>query len=379
MYTKDSVELGNIAALSGSNILSHELFTSTEVGMVVLDSEAHIKEFNKKFLDFIGYSPEELQTMTLVDLIHPDDRDGINKLLEEETETGNAFSIENRYVCKDGHIRWGEVNGMLLPSVPGELLLYATIADITTRKVVKKELENAEQQRECLEIAGQMAASFAHELNQPLAAIDSYAQASLQRLEKDPGNIEKLRELLSKIRNQVGHASEIIEHLRSMVRRNKTSSVIFDINELLDESVRLAEFELSSCDCQINIISEHEPRFIEADKIQIQQVILNLIHNAGDSVCSLKNDQKKLITIQSGINKRNELEISVADNGEGVPDAETGRLFEPFYTTKKTGLGIGLSICRTIVEEHGGKIWYRPNPIGGAIFHFSLPIKSALI
>lgn len=387
MLTKDSAEIINITARADSNSLYHTMFEEAEVAMVVLDNELRIKECNKKFLDFIGYSPEELWMMTLVDLTHPNDRSLTSKMLEAEKKTGKAFRIEKRFVCKDGHIRWGEVNSMLFPLASGgESLSFATIVDINEKnkseEALRKAKEEAFQQRErpeCIEIADLMATSFAHELNQPLSAIESYAQASLQRLENDADNIVKVRELLDKIRNQARRAGDIIEHLRAMVKKNNTRNVIVDVDELFNETMRLAETELSSCGCRIKMISGHESHLIEADKIQIQQVILNLIHNASDSVCNLKEEEKKLIAIQSSLNKKNEVEVSVVDNGKGVPDSAIENLFKPFFTTKETGMGIGLSICQTIIEAHGGKIWYSPNPAGGAIFHFSLPVKSAKV
>lgn len=386
MRTKDSSEIINITALADSNALYHAMFEEAEVAMVVLDNELRIKECNKKFLDFIGYSPEELRMMTPVDLTHPNDRIKTSKMLEAEKKTGKAFSIKKRFVCKDGHIRWAEVNSMLFPLASGESLSFATIVDITEKKeseeVLRKAKEEAFQQRErleCIKIADQMATSFAHELNQPLSAIESYAQASLQRLENDADNTVKVRELLDKIRNQASRAGDIVEHLRAMVKKNNTRNVIVDVDELLNETVRLAETELSSCGCRIKMISEHESHLIEADKIQIQQVILNLIHNAIDSVCNLKKEEKKLIIIQSSLNKNNKVEVSVIDNGQGVPNSAIENLFKPFFTTKETGMGVGLSICQTIIEAHGGKIWYSPNPAGGAIFHFSLPVKSTKV
>lgn len=257
-----------------------------------------------------------------------------------------------------------------------------TLELIDTNKALRKAEEETAQQRERLarlariQVAGEMATSFAHEVNQPLAAIESYAQAGLQRLETDPDNIAKLEELLDKIRNQANRAGAVIEHLRAMVKKHETRNVIVDVNDLLNESVGLAEIEIASCGCRVKVIIEHELPEIEVDKIQIQQVILNLIRNAVDAVCDLKEEEKKLLVVQSSLNDKKEVEVSVTDNGKGVPDSDIEKLFNPFFTTKETGMGIGLSICRSIIEGHSGKIWYSSNPVGGAIFHFSLPVKS---
>lgn len=260
-----------------------------------------------------------------------------------------------------------------------------TLKLIDTNKALRKAEEETAQQRERLarlariQVAGEMATSFAHEVNQPLAAIESYAQAGLHRLETDADNIEKLKELLDKIRNQANRAGHVIENLRAMVKKHETINVMVDVNDLLNETVGLAEIEIASCGCQVKIISAHDLPEIEVDKIQIQQVILNLIRNAVDAVCDFKEEEKKQLVVQSSMNEKKEVEFSVVDNGNGVLDSGIENLFNPFFTTKETGMGIGLSICRTIIEGHGGKIWYSSNPVGGAIFHFSLPVKSTKV
>lgn len=339
-----------------------------------------------------GYSAEEFignHVRSFASIIYPDDKEMVKAEINAAVKRHQPFIIEYRIMHVDGGVRWVYERGQAIfdkNENENVISLDGVIFDITERKnsedALHKAKEEASQQRERLsrlaniQVAGEMATSFAHELNQPLAAIESYAQAGLQRLETDSDNVAKLTELLDKIRNQANRAGNVIVHLRAMVKKREIKNDSVEVNGLLYETVGLVENEIASCGCRVQIISEHELPVIEVDKIQIQQVVLNLIRNAIDAVCDLEEEEKKLLVIQSSMNKKHEVRISVTDDGNDIPDSEVGKLFEPFYTTKETGMGIGLSICQTIIESHGGKIYYSPNPVGGAIFYFTLPVDN---
>ena len=340
-----------------------------------------------------GYPAEEFignRVRSFASIIYPDDKEMVKAAINAAVKRHQPFIIEYRIMHADGGVRWVYDRGQAIfdkNKNENVISLDGVIFDITERKntedALHKAKEEATQQRERLarlstiQVAGELATSFAHELNQPLAAIANYAQAAQRRLESGPGNGEKLSEILDKIRTQAHRSGDVIANLRKMIKQQETNKTMVDINALINETIELAENEIAQCGCRVEVIPVQEITEIEVDKIQIQQVILNLIRNAIDEVCRIKDEEKKLILVQLNINDKNEMEVSVIDSGKGVPDSEVVKLFEPFYTTKETGMGIGLSICQTIVEVHGGKMWYSPNPAGGAIFHFTLPINKA--
>lgn len=346
------------------------------------------KEVNDSWCRLIGYTKDELlEKMGIADVTLSDDiPESIELMKKMISREITQFVLEKRYRTKYGKIIdvIAFVKGIYCKD--GQYIgSTASVMDITKRKLAEKALRRAKektsQQRERLaqlsniQIAGVMATSFAHELNQPLAAIENYAQAALIRLESEPDNVTKLRGLLVKIRTQAHSSGEVIINLRAMVKQKEINKTPVDLNALLNETVELVENEIEQCGCRINVLPVQEIPKIEVDRIQIQQVVLNLIRNAIDASCSTDDEDKKLVLIELNLNEKNEIEVSVTDRGKGISISDSEKLFESFYTTKNTGMGIGLSICQIIIEAHGGKIWYSSNPAGGAVFRFSMPVK----
>jgi two-component system, LuxR family, sensor histidine kinase TtrS len=207
-------------------------------------------------------------------------------------------------------------------------------------------------------------------------AIANYAQAGRRRLEgSGPIDLARLAGLLGKIGDQAALASEVLDRLRTMVRRRETEEIEIDVAQLLDRTLKLIEMEGRLKDVRIETsVAPELPRAL-GDEIQIQQVILNLAHNAMEAMAAvpLRDRALRLEATASGDDL---ILIRVADRGPGIADADDERIFEPFYTTKGTGLGIGLAICRAIVEAHGGELWHVPNEGGGTVFQLSLPAAS---
>jgi len=223
---------------------------------------------------------------------------------------------------------------------------------------------------------GEMAAGIAHELNQPLAAIENYAQACERRLKAETGDREKIEELVGKIKDQTHRAGNVLSRLRAMVKRQPVRMMPVDLNSVIRETVELANIESQFHDCQLNVELAPSLPAVVIDPIQIQQVVLNLIHNAIEASDAVGSDKERVVVVRTGKKSANHLEVSVADCGLGVTDVEADHMFEPFYSTKRSGLGIGLSLCRSIVNIHGGKIWHSRGPSAGTIFHFSLPVDT---
>jgi len=219
---------------------------------------------------------------------------------------------------------------------------------------------------------GALATGIAHEINQPLIAIQNYAQAAKRRLHSDPAQTAKLNELFDKIEQQSGRAGDIIQHIRMLVTSDDAELRPVSLYTLLDHVTRIIGVEFETRGCRIDYRPRPDLPEVLADELQIQLVLVNLLLNAAQSMQSLedKADKRVLIDIDP-INDR-EVQVSVADRGPGIPADRLEGVFEPFYSDKVDGMGVGLAVCRDIIEAHGGRIWCTPNPSGGAIFRFTL-------
>ena len=268
--------------------------------------------------------------------------------------------------------------------IPRVQLIGEVFASVLTRERHATQMRDAQsetaQYRERLahlvrvHTVGEMSAAIAHEVNQPLVAIENYAQAARRRLASENGiENEKLAELLEKIGQQAARAGDVIKRLRSIVRKQESEVTQFDLGATIASAINLVEMETRLSDIRIESAVTPGLPSVLADEIQIQQVVLNLARNAIEAMDSSATADKVLRIELQPVGER-DLVVRVIDRGKGVNPDDEGHIFEPFYSTKVTGLGIGLAICRSIVEAHGGTLSYLANPDGGAIFQFTLPV-----
>ena len=218
---------------------------------------------------------------------------------------------------------------------------------------------------------GQMASALAHEINQPLTAATNYLQAAhLLLAGGDSVAIERTANLIENASTQVTRATEIIRHLRDFLRRGETEQRAEDIGKVIEEAAALALIGSRERGVRVHlrVASRIPPALI--DKVQIQQVVINLIRNA---IEAMEGSERRELTISAAMVEDGGIEISIGDTGPGVAPEVADRLFQPFVTTKTQGMGVGLSICRSIIEAHNGRLWVEPNPEGGTIFHFTVP------
>ena len=263
-------------------------------------------------------------------------------------------------------------------------MVLAAIVDITERKRHEAAISESQHRlqqlhAELLHVSrlsamGQMAATIAHELNQPLTAIANYMEAVATLLDRGGElPIPRLRSAVERAGEQAVRAGQIIHQLRGFVGRGDAERRVEQVSSLIKEAVELALLGTRQRGIRIRVEDTLGEATILADKIQIQQVLLNLLRNAAEAVA----DQEVRDIALAGETADGNVRISVADNGPGLPEEIRGRLFQPFVSTKKTGMGVGLSICHTIVAAHNGRLWAEPNPGGGTIFHVLLPAVSA--
>ncbi len=254
--------------------------------------------------------------------------------------------------------------------------LYFTgfVRDLTERQQTESRLQ--ELQAELVHISrltamGEMASTLAHELNQPLSALANYLQGSRRLLEdREDGNARLVRDALGKAADQALRAGEIIRRLRDFVARGETERRIESVSKLVEEASALSLVGAKEQGVRVRLQFDPRVDLVLVDKVQIQQVLLNLLRNALEAMASAPHRE---LTVRAEPVDKQMVRVSVADTGSGISEEVAAQIFQPFVSTKRQGMGIGLSISRTIVQSHGGQIETRPNPGGGSVFSFTIP------
>jgi PAS domain S-box-containing protein len=250
------------------------------------------------------------------------------------------------------------------------VLVLCVLVDVTARKQAeeaREELAHASR----LAHMGELTASIAHEINQPLGAILSNADAAEMLLESSPPDLDQVREILGDIRKDDQRATEVIRRLRALLRKREVEHQPLDLNEVCSDVVLLVRVEARRRGVRVEFGSATNLPLVRGDRVHLQQVLLNLVFNGMEAMADVSGEKR--VTVHAALNEKGFAEIAVSDTGPGVPPNRLPRLFDPFISTKKDGMGLGLSIARSLVQAHGGTIWAENNPRGGASFRFTLP------
>jgi two-component system sensor kinase FixL len=219
---------------------------------------------------------------------------------------------------------------------------------------------------------GELSSALAHELNQPLAAIMNYVQASRRMIKKTGGVVsEKAYEMMDKALDQADRAGAIVRGLREIVEKGEAARAASDINKVVEEASALGLIGAARAGIRLDLELGNELPPVNINEIQIQQVVMNLVRNGVEAMAA---SEKRDLTIKTALDHEDAVEIAIGDTGPGLAEEVEERLFQPFVTTKAGGMGIGLSISHSIVEAHGGRLWATPAPDGGTVFHFTLPL-----
>jgi two-component system sensor kinase FixL len=367
--------------LAAREALLRSVLDTVPDAMVVIDDKGIMQSFSSAAERLFGYRAAEVvgrNVSMLMPAPYSEQHDGyiarylrtgerriigVGRVVVAQRKDGTAFPIE---------LSVGEVH------VIGRRLFTGFIRDLTERQERENRLQ--EIHNELIHISrlsemGQMASTIAHEINQPLAAVNNYINASLRLLESDrPDAIEKAKEIAQKAGDQTFRAAKIIQRLRLFLRKGETERRAEPIRRLIEEASALALIGAKSRDVDARFDFPDDVYPVVVDRVQIQQVLVNLIRNA---VEAMSGHPVRRVTVSFRPRADGMLEVAVIDTGPGLPGIVKERLFEPFVTTKTHGMGIGLSICRSIVQAHGGELWAEANPAGGTVFRFSLPMAGA--
>lgn len=332
---------------------------------------------NKRVLDYSGLSPEDIMGDGWKKLFHPDDVDQATQMWMSCLATGAPYRAEVRTLHAVDHTyRWCITSALpLLDQHRHILKWFGTIVDMQDWKQSQEELRKT--QAELAHVArvmtmGQLTASIAHEVNQPLSGIMTNAGTCLRMLDSDPPNIDGARETVRRTIRDGNRASDVITRLRDLFKKKDGAAELVDLNDAAREVIELSLSHLQSNQVQLRQDFAENLPAVKGDRIQIQQVILNLLRNASDAMRNI-DDRPRQLLIKTESDGSNNVQFTVRDTGIGFAPNAADRLFDSFYTTKNDGMGIGLSISRSIIEAHGGHLWAASNDGPGSSFTFSIP------
>jgi signal transduction histidine kinase len=328
-----------------------------------------------------GFDPQQgLPTREQpLERIHPDDRDKVlqafDRLIREKLDS----EVEYRIALPDGTVKNALGIGHPVLNANGDLIEFVgTIVDITERKRAEEERARLHQLETDLahinrvSIMGELTASIAHEVNQPLSGVVSNGSACLRWLAGDAPNVEEAREAARRIVRDGKRAADIISRTRALTRRTAAQQEELDVNVMIREVLPLFGDEAKKKSVTIRTRFAEDLFPVLGDRVQLQQVILNLVMNGIESMSSITERNRELLITSRNADEE-QVEVTIEDSGTGLDPDQSARIFDAFYTTKPTGMGMGLSICRTILQAHGGRLWATANDGPGATFHFALP------
>ena len=365
--------------LENQKVHLSELFARVPEAIVMLDREFSIRRINPELTAIFGYTEEEAIGRGITELFAPDDlQDEAEELLSRMFETDEAFVAETVLKRKNGTRVPVSTIYVPVPSSGSGQAGYLICRDMTDAK--RMEEEQRRYQEIELELAhvnrmatlAELSASIAHELNQPLTGIIANCGTCLQMLTRDPQDVYGALEALRRTLRDGDRASEVIARLRALFSNKDPAFEAVNLNEAAQDVVALSSGELQKGQVVLRTGFADELPFVRADRIQLQQVILNLLRNALDAMHSI-DDRPRELLITTYLDEDNLVRLSVKDVGIGLANDNMTKLFEAFYTTKESGMGVGLAVSRSIIENHGGRLWAASNDGPGATFCFSVP------
>ena len=343
-------------------------------------SPAGVIEYcNQHLLDYVGRTGNDMRGDRFLDVLHPEDCDLFSREWKSVLASGSPLEGEWRIRGADGNYRWFLVRSISQRSEEGRVIRwYGTHIDIEERHRAERALKETQSELAHLSRVlsmGELTASIAHEVNQPLTAVVTHAYACLSWLRATPANLPRAVTTAERIVQEASRASTVVARVRALFRREPEHKQLLDINAVIRDLVNLLREEAIRRGAFLRTELEPDLPLVEGDRVQLQQVLFNLAVNGMDAMAEVTNRRRELI-ISSGRDATGEILVRVEDCGVGLSPEIAGRIFEPFFTTKRDGLGVGLAITRSIVEAHDGRIWATARQPAGATFQFTIPVQS---
>jgi hypothetical protein len=368
-----------------NNVLEHRVETEarerariwnvSQDMLVVTNLEGIFLSLNPAWTTTLGWSESDLVGHTYEWLVHSDDRNSTNAEVVRVATENTTRQFENRLRHRDGSFRW-----LSWTAVPDRDRIYAVVRDVTKIKEAEEELRSSRQELARvgrLMTLGAITASIAHEVTQPIAAARNNARAALNFLNADSPDLGEVSEALSCVIDDADRARLIIHRFRDHIKKAPPQKERFDLNEAINEVNVLALGAIHHNRVSVKTRMTEGLFSVEGDRVQLQQVVLNLVLNAIEAMGSVEEGPREL-SISTEQSQTGGALVAVIDSGPGIDPEHLERVFEGFYTTKSTGLGVGLTICRSVIEAHGGRLWAGANEPRGAVFQFTLPDAKAI-
>jgi len=365
------------AALHKTTARLQTLFDTAAEFIFLIDPEDRITQANRYVFERTGYTKNDVIGHSIKEFLTENSQNFCECDFPILRERGYCRS-DIEFVCNDGRILQMECSATAVPDENGEIKSFLIIQhDVTERKLAEE--ESICHQRELAHVArlgtmGEMATGLAHELNQPLTALVSYCGTAASLANSLPSPPQQLGKILELATEQAHRAGDIIRNLREFVSKESKNKETFELDRIIYDVITFLKWEVQNSDVKIELHLDGQAHKVTANKIQIEQVLVNLVRNSMEALKQAKIVEGRVV-IQTRLLPNDMIEVSVTDNGPGIDATMSGKIFDQFQTSKKKGMGLGLSLSRSIIEDHGGKLWADENHQNGALFGFKLSVS----
>jgi PAS domain S-box-containing protein len=364
-------------ALRRSEAYLAEAQRLSHIGTTVFNATGPVY-FSEESYRILGLDPQQglPDRATVLQRIHPDDRDRADEAFRDASRQKRNYAIDFRLVLPDGTLKYVESSGHPVLSADGELVeMLGTTVDVTERRRAQEALRQLESDLahvNRLSIMGELTASLAHEILHPIATARNYARAAMRFLDMTPPNMAEVRQALDRIVRDADRGKDIVDRIRDHIKKAPPRNDRFDLNEAINEVIEMVRSTIDKTGVSVRTRLAADLNSVWGDRVQLQQVVLNLVLNAVEAMSSVK-ERARMLLIRAEQMGDGGILVAVHDSGPGIDPEHLQRVFKPFYTTKDSGVGMGLSICRSIIDAHGGRLWAEANQPWGAVFQFTLP------
>jgi PAS domain S-box-containing protein len=343
--------------------------------IAILAPNGEVETVNRQVLEYFGRSLEWLRNWGTNDAVHPEDLPRVLELVKRAMASGIPYHYELRLRRFDGEYRWFDDRGVPIRDDSGRIarwcVLLTDIEDRTRALARLEQMQSDFAHINRVSMMGELAASLSHEITQPIASARNNARAAQNFLDMQPPDLSEIREALSSVVGDTDRAGDIVDRIRDHIKKTPPRKVHFDLNEAINEVIVLGRSAIIKNGVSVQTRLSEGLFPIHCDRVQLQQVVLNLILNAAEAMGSVEGAPRDLLI--STEQHHTVVLVAVRDSGPGIDPTNLERVFEAFYTTKSRGVGMGLSICRSIIDAHGGRLWAEANEPRGTIFQFTLP------